>query len=75
MFDLVNELHKIGIKHLDLEPRNIVRDPFGSFSIIDFSQARLHVCPGIRAAGFLVIMIWSDLTRVTAALDEEGSER
>ncbi|KAL5501321.1 hypothetical protein ACEPAH_8581 [Sanghuangporus vaninii] len=47
-FELVFALHKIGIVHSDLEPRNIVRNSTGSLRIIDFSQAGFHKCPGIK---------------------------
>ncbi|KAL5481084.1 hypothetical protein ACEPAI_10025 [Sanghuangporus weigelae] len=48
IFELLSALHKIGIVHRDIEPRNIVRSCDGSLKIIDFSQAVFHDCPGIR---------------------------
>ena len=52
IFELVSDLHQIGIMHLDLEPRNIVRSPCGSIKIIDFSMAMFHDCPGIKGVSF-----------------------
>ncbi|KAL5522766.1 hypothetical protein ACEPAG_8784 [Sanghuangporus baumii] len=48
IFELLSALHKIGIVHRGIEPRNIVRSSDGSLKIIDFSQAGFHDCPGIR---------------------------
>ncbi|OCB90009.1 kinase-like protein [Sanghuangporus baumii] len=50
IFELLSALHKIGIIHKDIEPRNIVRSSDGSLKLIDFSQAGFHDCPGIREA-------------------------
>ncbi|KAL5498957.1 hypothetical protein ACEPAH_1475 [Sanghuangporus vaninii] len=47
IFELLSALHKIGIIHKDIEPRNIVRSSDGSLKLIDFSQAGFHNCPGI----------------------------
>ncbi|KAH9975465.1 hypothetical protein BGW80DRAFT_1436615 [Lactifluus volemus] len=44
VYKLVQDLHRIGIAHEDLEPRNIVRTHGGGFLLIDFSESRKHVC-------------------------------
>ncbi|KAH9981480.1 hypothetical protein BGW80DRAFT_1434619 [Lactifluus volemus] len=44
VYKLVQDLHRIGIAHEDLEPRNIVRTHGGKFLLIDFSKSRKHVC-------------------------------
>jgi tRNA A-37 threonylcarbamoyl transferase component Bud32 len=44
VYKLVQDLHRIGIAHGDLEPRNIVRTHGGGFLLIDFSESRKHVC-------------------------------
>ncbi|KAH9964387.1 hypothetical protein BGW80DRAFT_1438550 [Lactifluus volemus] len=43
VYKLVQDLHRIGIAHEDLEPRNIVRTHGGGFLLIDFSESRKHV--------------------------------
>jgi serine/threonine protein kinase len=43
-YKLVEDLHRIGIVHEDLEPRNIVRTRGGGFHLIDFSESRRHIC-------------------------------
>jgi tRNA A-37 threonylcarbamoyl transferase component Bud32 len=40
---MAQDLHSIGIKHGDLEPRNVMRLG-GGFCLIDFSQSRKHNC-------------------------------
>jgi tRNA A-37 threonylcarbamoyl transferase component Bud32 len=44
IYKLVQELHRIGIAHGDLEPRNIGRTREGGFYLIDFSESRRHIC-------------------------------
>jgi len=44
VYKLVQDLHRIGIVHKDLEPRNIGRTRGGGFCLIDFSESRRHVC-------------------------------
>ena len=44
VFELVQGLHRIGIVHGDLEPRNIARARGGGFCLIDFSESREHKC-------------------------------
>ena len=44
IYKLVQDLHRIGIIHEDLQPRNIVRTHGGGFLLIDFSESRKHVC-------------------------------
>jgi len=40
----VQDLHRIGIVHRDLEPRNIARARGGGFYLIDFSESKTHIC-------------------------------
>ncbi|KAM6493283.1 hypothetical protein JOM56_011417 [Amanita muscaria] len=42
VYKLVQDLHRIGIRHGDLEPRNIGRARGGGFCLIDFSESRRH---------------------------------
>ncbi|EJD06895.1 kinase-like protein [Fomitiporia mediterranea MF3/22] len=44
LYEAILALHKLGVCHGDLEPRNIVRDSNGSFKIIDFTSSTLHTC-------------------------------
>ncbi|KIL58501.1 hypothetical protein M378DRAFT_170490 [Amanita muscaria Koide BX008] len=44
IYKLVQDLHRIGIVHGDLEPRNIGRARGGGFCLIDFSESRRHNC-------------------------------
>jgi tRNA A-37 threonylcarbamoyl transferase component Bud32 len=44
VYSLVVHLHRIGIVHGDLEPRNIARVRGGGFRLIDFSESRNHTC-------------------------------
>ena len=44
VYQLVQGLHRIGIMHGDLEPRNIVRARGGGFYLIDFSESKRHIC-------------------------------
>jgi hypothetical protein len=44
LYELVRDLHRVGIVHGDLEPRNIARVPEGGFRLIDFSESRKHYC-------------------------------
>ncbi|KAK0465880.1 kinase-like domain-containing protein [Desarmillaria tabescens] len=48
IFNMISALHRIGIEHCDLEPRNIVRTADGSYKIIDLSSSSFHDCPGIK---------------------------
>jgi len=43
VYELVQSLHRIGIVHGDLEPRNIARAREGRFCLIDFSESRTHI--------------------------------
>ena len=47
VYGLVRDLHRVGIVHEDLEPRNIARAPGGGFRLIDFSESRKHICKEI----------------------------
>ncbi|KAH8976702.1 hypothetical protein EDB92DRAFT_1810674 [Lactarius akahatsu] len=44
VYGLVWDLHRLGIIHGDLEPRNIARVPGGGFRLIDFSESVRHTC-------------------------------
>ncbi|KAM6496456.1 hypothetical protein JOM56_009162 [Amanita muscaria] len=44
IYTLVQDLHRIGIVHEDLEPRNIARTRGGGLYLIDFSESRRHIC-------------------------------
>ncbi|KAH9170940.1 hypothetical protein EDB89DRAFT_1222301 [Lactarius sanguifluus] len=44
IYRLVWDLHRVGIVHGDLEPRNIARVPGGGFRLIDFSESVRHSC-------------------------------
>ena len=44
IYKLVQDLHRIGVVHGGLEPRNIVRTQGGGFFLIDFSESRRHIC-------------------------------
>jgi tRNA A-37 threonylcarbamoyl transferase component Bud32 len=45
MFALVKLLHRAGVVHGDLEPRNVVRTAKRSFLLIDFTESTTHHCP------------------------------
>ncbi|KAH9080461.1 hypothetical protein EDB83DRAFT_2548114 [Lactarius deliciosus] len=44
VYESVWNLHRVGIVHGDLEPRNITRVPGGGFRLIDFSESVRHTC-------------------------------
>ena len=44
VYQLAQDLHRIGIVHGDLEPRNVMGALGDSFCLIDFSQSRKHIC-------------------------------
>jgi len=44
VYKLVRDLHRVGIAHGDLEPRNIGRARGGGFCLIDFSEGWRHIC-------------------------------
>ncbi|EJD08067.1 uncharacterized protein FOMMEDRAFT_150739 [Fomitiporia mediterranea MF3/22] len=44
LYNAILALHRLGVYHGDLEPRNIVRGSDGSFKIIDFTSSTLHNC-------------------------------
>ena len=44
VYNLVVDLHRIGIVHRDLEPRNIARVHGGGFRLIDFTESGKHHC-------------------------------
>ncbi|KAJ7777363.1 hypothetical protein B0H16DRAFT_1505237 [Mycena metata] len=47
LFAKAVEMHSVGIRHNDLVPRNIIQDPEGELTIIDFHIADLnHHCRG-----------------------------
>ncbi|EJD08046.1 uncharacterized protein FOMMEDRAFT_150710 [Fomitiporia mediterranea MF3/22] len=44
LYNAISALHRLGVYHDDLEPRNVVRCSNGSLKIIDFSSSNLHNC-------------------------------
>ncbi|KAH8111592.1 hypothetical protein DFH11DRAFT_589626 [Phellopilus nigrolimitatus] len=44
VLEMAEKLHGLGIIHEDLEPRNVVRTIAGGFSILDFTESRMHNC-------------------------------
>ncbi|KAH9176767.1 hypothetical protein EDB89DRAFT_2112700 [Lactarius sanguifluus] len=44
VYELVRDLHRVGIVHGDLRPRNVARVPGGGFRLINFSGSRRHTC-------------------------------
>ncbi|KAJ6558061.1 hypothetical protein B0H19DRAFT_127494 [Mycena capillaripes] len=47
LFDALLQLHTAGVVHNDFFPRNVLRRPDGTFSLIDFGSATVeHDCPG-----------------------------
>ena len=48
VYKLARDLHRIGIIHGDLEPRNIGRTREGGFCLIDFSESGRHTCKGSK---------------------------
>lgn len=47
LFNALLQLHAAGVVHNDFFPRNVLRRPDGTFSVIDFGNATVgHDCPG-----------------------------
>ncbi|EJD08066.1 uncharacterized protein FOMMEDRAFT_150738 [Fomitiporia mediterranea MF3/22] len=44
LYNAILALHRLGVYHGDLEPRNIVHGSDGSFKIIDFTSSTIHHC-------------------------------
>ena len=57
VYKLVRDLHRIGITHEDLEPRNIARAREGGFCLIDFSESKRHTCKGSKVHGHFTHLI------------------
>ena len=57
-YELVQGLHRIGIVHGDLEPRNIGRARGGGFCLIDFSGSRRHICKEIKVSYTTTPLSW-----------------
>jgi len=57
VYKLVRDLHRIGISHEDLEPRNIARVREGGFRLIDFSESRWDRCKGSKVQGQFTLLI------------------
>jgi serine/threonine protein kinase len=65
LFHRLVRLHKTGVQHNDLEPRNVTKSSSGPF-IIDFDRASLdHNCPGASC---------KELLQVAQALDLDLGE-
>ncbi|KAJ7771258.1 hypothetical protein DFH07DRAFT_803910 [Mycena maculata] len=64
LFQRLVRLHKTGVQHNDLEPRNVTKSPSGPL-IIDFDRASLdHNCSGASC---------KELLQVAQALDLDGA--
>jgi serine/threonine protein kinase len=57
VYKLVWDLHRIGITHEDLEPRNVARARQGGFCLIDFSESRRHTCKGRKVHSHFTLLI------------------
>jgi tRNA A-37 threonylcarbamoyl transferase component Bud32 len=58
---LMCSLHKHGIQHNDVAPRNFVRDHDGRVRVVDFEMSELdHVCKGTKGCEELN-HLWQDL--------------
>jgi hypothetical protein len=44
IYGMAQDLHRVGIVHGDLEPRNVARVPGGGFRLFDFSESEKHTC-------------------------------
>ncbi len=47
----VARLHRAGVDHADLNAHNILLDPKGAVSVIDFDRGRLHTAGALRGPG------------------------
>lgn len=53
VYQLVKDLHRIGVVHGDLESRNIGRTHEGGLRLMDFSESVMHVCPGEKVIFYI----------------------
>lgn len=65
LLSILTDLHRLGIKHGDLAPRNVVRRSTGELAIIDFTQSVIgkpcsHVDQKVRAPRPLAFTDHSD---------------
>ncbi|KAI9465417.1 hypothetical protein BJY52DRAFT_1144063 [Lactarius psammicola] len=56
VYGLVWDLHRVGIVHGDLEPRNVARVPGGGFCLIDFSECTKHTCVEISGINLTSVL-------------------
>lgn len=61
VYELVQELHGVGVLHGDLEPRNIGRTREGDLCLIDFSESVMHVCPEEKVIFYLCWLFDADI--------------
>ncbi|KAK7006120.1 hypothetical protein R3P38DRAFT_2793888 [Favolaschia claudopus] len=56
IYQIVQEIHRAGILHGDLAPRNVLRGSDGTLNLIDFGFSSLdHRCPGSTCAELLAL--------------------
>ncbi|KAF8351826.1 hypothetical protein F5887DRAFT_1068226 [Amanita rubescens] len=58
VYKLVQDLHRVGIAHGDLEPRNIGRARGGGFRLIDFSESWRHICKESKVQYMATSLSW-----------------
>ena len=45
LYRSVKLLHRIGVRHCDIRPENVVKGRDGAYKLIDFSLSSMHECP------------------------------
>ncbi|KAF8505234.1 hypothetical protein JB92DRAFT_2965796 [Gautieria morchelliformis] len=51
LFSMALKLHQAGLRHGDLEPRNVLRSTTGQLKLVDLSEASEHQCCGTVQRG------------------------
>ena len=74
VYKLVQDLHRIGIAHEDLEPRNIARARESGFCLIDFSESRMHICKGSKVQYMATSLSWLLTYQVASSQKQMCSE-